>query len=613
MEFKKFGKYTIIKHIASGGMAEILLAADPGTAGISRFVVVKRTLSRFSDSEEFKGMFKNEGRIACNLNHRNITPIYEFGIEDSKFFLAMEYISGRNLRQVLKKASYLKTSIATPLAIYIIKEAASGLNYAHNAIDSNTGKHLKLIHRDVSPQNILINFTGEIKLIDFGIAKLADTNLTQAGHLKGKFGYMSPEQASGDPLDTRADIFSLGIILWELLANKRLFSFKNEMITLKKIKACEIPDLKKINPKISNELLYIVNKALSKNQNLRYKAISQMEKDLTIFLNTNYPHFSQYDLESFMRESHEKEILKEREQLNKYAKELEKWSKKSKYKNEEGVHEQELSKNLLLNMPDVDEENTLITTVATESSEDDDIASIKLDLEPTETSTELEETDTGTTSTTHGVEHDESTGKIQIIKENQFANTTGLDIKSKSISQTSESYTNSKRYNSNKKENKKYMVTVIASLAVSAFLIFGGIFTVMNLDKIANHSFIDFIYYVKTSKMKELLSNKSKKATPDKKQTTGKKSKAERRTPASIKRVFFETKPSGAYLIFKNRKYITPIALQIPTNTSFAVIIKKEGYISKRLTAKSGRLVSSHLKIHLKRDQSNPRSITIID
>ena len=383
MEFKFFGKYAILEKIASGGMAEIFLSVDLGTAGVGRFVVLKRTLAQFSTNEEFKDMFKNEGKIACNLKHRNITPIYEFGIENKQFFLAMEYVSGRNLRQILKKLTHTRDSINIAHAIYIIKEVASGLNYAHNAIDSHTGEPLHLIHRDVSPQNILINFDGEIKLIDFGIAKIADTNLTQAGHLKGKFGYMSPEQAQGDLLDHRTDIFSLGIILWELLANTRLFASKNEMIALKKIKACDIPDLKKINPKIPQVLVDIINKALSKNKNLRYNSMAQMEKDLTIFLNTNYSHFSQYDLSTFMKSSYAREILKERKQLNQYSKELKSYSKKLKIINSFDNNNEQPANNQLLNMSAIDEkeDRTNVMKTKTHNAHKDDEASQITELE----------------------------------------------------------------------------------------------------------------------------------------------------------------------------------------------------------------------------------------
>ena len=325
MKFKKFGKYTIIKKLASGGMADILLVADLSPTGFGRFNVIKRALSKFSNNNEFIEMFKNEGKIACNLKHRNITPVYEFGVEKSQFFLCMEYISGRNLRELVKKLKTLKSKISVPDAVYIVREVASGLNYAHNAIDSNTGQPLNLIHRDVSPQNIMLSFEGEVKLVDFGIAKIADTNLTRAGHLKGKFSYMSPEQACGERLDERTDIFCLGIILWELLTSERLFASKNEFDSLKKIRNCNIPSAQKINPSLSPILNDIVSKALNKNRNLRYRTAAKMEKDLNLFLNKSYPEYSSYDFTSLMKNIYRKEIMKEREDLKLYASEFKKF------------------------------------------------------------------------------------------------------------------------------------------------------------------------------------------------------------------------------------------------------------------------------------------------
>ena len=325
MQFKKFGKYSVIKKVASGGMADILLAISLSPTGFGRFVVIKKALSKFSKNQDFNEMFKNEAKVTCNLKHKNITPIYEFGVEKDQFFLTMEYISGKNLREFTKKLSSQRKEIGFDNIIYIIKEVASGLNYAHNVIDSNTGLPLGIIHRDVSPQNIMISFDGEIKIIDFGIAKIADTDLTKAGNLKGKFSYMSPEQAQGEKLDERTDVFCLGIILWELLTGKRLFASENEMASLKKVRNCKIPSAQKINPKIPTELNDIVMKALSKNKNLRYKTASRFERDLTLFLNKNYPEYSHYNLTFLIKTVYRKDVINERDRLKIYSSEFKKY------------------------------------------------------------------------------------------------------------------------------------------------------------------------------------------------------------------------------------------------------------------------------------------------
>ena len=307
-------------------MADILLAAELSPTGFGRFVVIKSALSKFSDNEEFKDMFKNEGKVACNLKHKNIITIHEFGIERNQFFLAMEYLSGKNLREFIKKMQARNTALSIPNIIYIIKEIAAGLNYAHNAIDANTGQPLNIIHRDVSPQNVMLTFDGQIKLIDFGIAKIDDTNLTKAGHLKGKFSYMSPEQANGHELDERADIFCLGIIFWELLTDKRLFASSNELVSLKKVRNCDIPDARKINPDISSKLNSILNKSLNKNKSSRYATAAKLERDLNLYLNKNYPEYSHYDFITLMKQTYRKEIMSERENLKTYSVEFKKYT-----------------------------------------------------------------------------------------------------------------------------------------------------------------------------------------------------------------------------------------------------------------------------------------------
>ena len=250
--FEHFGKYVLLEKLASGGMAEVFLAKRMGASGVQKFVAIKRILPQFSDSEEFVQMFKDEAKIAVNLSHSNVISIHDFGVEHEMFYLVMEYCEGRNLRQILNKMKKSNLTFSVSQIVYMVKEVAAGLDHAHRCLDGSTGKPLNITHRDMSPQNVMISFEGETKIVDFGIAK-ASTQIetTRAGTLKGKFGYMSPEQAEGLPVDFRTDIFSLGICLWELLANDRLFVANNEINTLRKIRECNIPSLRKINPKVS--------------------------------------------------------------------------------------------------------------------------------------------------------------------------------------------------------------------------------------------------------------------------------------------------------------------------------------------------------------------------
>ncbi|MCC7404409.1 MAG: serine/threonine protein kinase [Bdellovibrionales bacterium] len=319
--YEVFGKYILLEKLAAGGMAEVFLARSPGAGGIGKFVAVKRILPQFSDSPEFIDMFKDEAKIAINLSHSNIVSIYEFGVEKGQFFLVMDYVEGRNLRQILNKMKKSNTQFSIDQIVYVCKEVAAGLDHAHRCLDGTTGKPLNITHRDMSPQNVMVSYEGEVKIVDFGIAK-AESQLetTRAGTLKGKFGYMSPEQAEGQPVDLRTDIFSMGTVLWELLANDRLFIANNEINTLRKIRDCQIPSLRKINPNIHAELERIVHKALARDRNLRYQTSAAMHRDLNRYLNRQFPDFSPHDFSVFVKTLFADEILETRRRLIEYAK-----------------------------------------------------------------------------------------------------------------------------------------------------------------------------------------------------------------------------------------------------------------------------------------------------
>ncbi|MCB9084764.1 MAG: protein kinase [Bdellovibrionaceae bacterium] len=319
--YEVFGKYILLEKLAAGGMAEVFLARSPGAGGIGKFVAIKRILPQFSDSQEFIDMFKDEAKIAINLSHSNIVSIYEFGVEKAQFFLVMDYVEGRNLRQILNKMKKANTQFSIDQIVYVCKEVAAGLDHAHRCLDGTTGKPLNITHRDMSPQNVMVSYEGEVKIVDFGIAK-AESQLetTRAGTLKGKFGYMSPEQAEGQPVDLRTDIFSLGIVLWELLANDRLFIANNEINTLRKIRDCQVPSLRKINPNIHAELERIVQKALARDRNLRYQTAAAMHRDLNRYLNRQFPDFSPHDYSVFVKTLFADEILETRRRLIEYAK-----------------------------------------------------------------------------------------------------------------------------------------------------------------------------------------------------------------------------------------------------------------------------------------------------
>lgn len=319
--YEYFGKYILLEKLAAGGMAEVWLARAPGAGGIGKFVAIKKILPQYSDNPEFIQMFRDEAAIALNLSHSNIVGIYEFGQEKQQLFLVLDYVEGRNLRQILNKMKPAAQNFSADQVIYMIKEVAAGLDHAHRSLNSATGKPLNITHRDMSPQNVMISFEGEVKIIDFGIAK-AENQMenTKTGTLKGKFGYMSPEQAEGQATDLRTDVFSLGIVLWELLANDRLFIANNEINTLRKIRECQVPSLSKINPNIHPELERIVMKALTRDRNLRYQTAAALHRDLNRFLNRQYPDFSPHDFAVFIKTIYADEILDTRQKLIDYSK-----------------------------------------------------------------------------------------------------------------------------------------------------------------------------------------------------------------------------------------------------------------------------------------------------
>ena len=264
-----FGRYQLLKKLAAGGMGQVFLAKT-GAQGFEKLVVVKRILPHLVEDEEFFTMFLDEARICARLNHPNIAQIFELGEERGAHFIVMEYVAGDDVRRMTKKAKAEGVELPLGVILRVIADAAAGLDHAHKARDTK-GNPLGLVHRDVSPQNVLVGFDGGVKLIDFGVAKAAGrAQHTATGILKGKFPYMSPEQAEGEEIDPRSDIFALAIVLWELLTDRRLFKGENDVMTQRLVKACQVPPPSAMNPGIPHELDAIVLKALQKNRDDRY-------------------------------------------------------------------------------------------------------------------------------------------------------------------------------------------------------------------------------------------------------------------------------------------------------------------------------------------------------
>jgi serine/threonine-protein kinase len=275
------GKYTALARLGNGGMADVFLAVARGPMGFNKLTVVKRL--RNSEENTHIQMFLDEARLAARLNHPNIVHTYEAGEVAGKFFIAMEYLEGQSLHQVLARLAERSDGLSEPMIAYIAAAALKGLHHAHELCDFD-GTPIGVVHRDVSPHNLFLTYTGEIKLLDFGIAK-ATVNSTQTdtGVLKGKVRYMAPEQVTGKPIDRRLDLFAFGVVLWEMLARRALFQGDAVRI-LTRIATDACPSVRSVRAEISTEFDVIVLRALRHDPNDRYQTADEMRADLELLL-----------------------------------------------------------------------------------------------------------------------------------------------------------------------------------------------------------------------------------------------------------------------------------------------------------------------------------------
>jgi serine/threonine protein kinase len=310
-----FGKYFLVDKIAMGGMAEIFKAKTFGHGGFENQLVIKRILSHLSVNDQFVRMFMDEAKVSVLLQNANIVRIYDFGKIRDNYFIAMECVEGKDAKLILRKLAERRKLLPREFAVYIAMEAAKGLDYAHKRTTLQ-GQPLSIVHRDVSPSNLLVSYSGEVKVADFGIVKAANcAEDTGAGMLKGKFEYMSPEQASGLELDRRSDIFSLGIILHEMLTGRRLFKTEDEIRTLERIKAGDVDPPSTQNPSVPARLDEIVMRALARNADDRYQDARELHADLLEFLYPASPDLTQQSLAHFMAELFAEETAQERYRL----------------------------------------------------------------------------------------------------------------------------------------------------------------------------------------------------------------------------------------------------------------------------------------------------------
>jgi serine/threonine protein kinase len=296
------GQYSLLGRIAVGGMAEIWLARQTGLAGFKRVVVIKKISDAFSQDPKFVEMFLDEARIAAQLSHPNIVQIYDLGEYHGSYYIVMEYLHGEDLGTVVRTSVRAHSPLAISQAVRIVASAADGLAYAHDRVGLD-GKPLNIVHRDVSPHNVIVTYDGGVKLVDFGIAKARSrVSQTMDGTIKGKVNYLSPEQARGDPLDFRSDVFSLGIILYEAIGRCRLFNYDDVYMNLLAITGeGAIPPPSTLNKDIPPELDAVVGKALSRALETRYQSARALQLALESWLRKSSDAPGTFEIASTLR------------------------------------------------------------------------------------------------------------------------------------------------------------------------------------------------------------------------------------------------------------------------------------------------------------------------
>jgi serine/threonine protein kinase len=315
-----FGNYLLIDRMGIGGMAEVWRAKMFGGEGQGRRVAVKRILPHLADTDEFISMFLDEGRISLQLLHENIAQLYEVGQIGPHAFLSLEYIAGKPLSALFGRGRKQGLPLSVPLACYCIARACEGLDHAHRKKDGR-GRDMNIIHRGLSLDDVLVSYEGEVKVIDFGIAKAAGrVTQTEPGIIKGKFGYMSPEQINGQPLDQRSDVFAMGVCLYELLTGRRLFVGESDFDSLDLVRKGKVTPPSQYNPELPLALEQAVLRALAPDVNERYRYAGELAADLQRFCELSDGGFGARELRQYMRASFPEDLALEAQRLQEEAK-----------------------------------------------------------------------------------------------------------------------------------------------------------------------------------------------------------------------------------------------------------------------------------------------------
>lgn len=295
-------RYRVVERLEAGGMAEVFLGEVVGMQGFKKRVAIKRVLPHLAQNKAFMGMFLDEARLGARLDHANIVSVFDIGAADNTYFLVMEYVDGCNLKTLMEGVRKQGRHFPLGPAIFIAQEACRGLSYAHELVDDE-GRPLGIVHRDISPPNILISRRGEVKVTDFGLAKAAtQLEKTDPGVVKGKFGYLSPEAAMGEEVDARADVFALGVVLWEMLAGRRLFLGETDYHTVKLVQAAEVPSLAPFHPDVDEAFEAVLRKALARDRRDRYQTAREMGDALASYLFSRQLKVTSYDVAGLVKQ-----------------------------------------------------------------------------------------------------------------------------------------------------------------------------------------------------------------------------------------------------------------------------------------------------------------------
>jgi len=299
---RRFGKYVLHERIATGGMAEVYRATSSNEAGFERTVAIKRILPHLGEDAEFVEMFIDEAKIWVQLSHSNVAQILDLGCEDGDYFIAMEFVEGHDLRTILERELERGRTVPVPIACHVVMKVAAALSHAHGA-HGRDGRPLDVIHRDVSPQNVLLGYEGEVKVVDFGLAKAAGrATQTRAGVVKGKLSYLSPEQALGMDIDHRSDIYSLGLCFYELLTGRKLHQRATDVDTVMAVQIGDVVPPREIAPHVPEALEEIILRALARDPIDRYQSAMDLHDELELYGVASRAVAGRRDLTRYLRE-----------------------------------------------------------------------------------------------------------------------------------------------------------------------------------------------------------------------------------------------------------------------------------------------------------------------